>query len=667
MLYKIYLCTWFIFFSAISMAQPACTLPGQTPATALTICGNVTYSQSPLMNCYNRSFFVPGCTNENTSYGDNNPVYYKFTCKKSGTFGFTVMPWKPSDDYNWQLFDITGKNPNAIYTDKTLSIIGNWSGTLGPTGASSAGLNFTQCRSLPVFGDKNTFSSMPQLVAGHTYLLMIGSIEASGSYALTVGGGTADITDNTNQTINALVASCNNDEVVLTFSKKISCTSIAADGSDFSISPANATIEGITGISCNSNSETDSIRIRFSNPLPNGIYTLSIKNGIDNNTLSDACRNFIAPGTGLKLTISPFPSIDTTITTCKPPQLIIHFSKHVLCNSIAADGSDFMITGPSPVTITAAGFICSDAVTNTVSLQLNEPITTAGIYNIVIQKGIDGNTFLSTCNDITPSGTSYALQIKGTVSAGFTFSIKEGCLADTVSFNHAGGNGVNSWNWDFKNSDRNLQRPTVIYTSEGNQTATLIVSNGVCNDTAKQNFVLNPKLKVDFSIPDTGCADEPIPVINKTSNASAWLWDFSNGITSTLEKPEPVLYPSVGSDKKYTVTLTANNATCSITQTKNIYIKSNCILALPSAFTPNDDGLNDVFGPLNAFAVKNVVFRVFNRFGKTVFVYSVSNNAWNGKLNGVQQPPGIYSWSLSYTDPTTGISANRKGTVILIR
>lgn len=666
MLCKKYLCVLFVVFPAISQSQPICTFQGQTPATALTICGNATYSQYPLMNCYNKSFYVSGCTNENTSYGDNNPVYYKFTCTSSGTFGFTVMPWKPNDDYNWQLFDITGKNPTDIYIDKSLSIIGNWSGTLGPTGASSAGVNFTQCRSSPLFGDKNTFSAMPQLSAGHIYLLMIGSMEASGSYALTVGGGTANITDNTDQIIKTIITSCSNKEVVLSFSKKINCSSIASDGSDFSITPA-AAIVSVTGINCGANSETDSIRIRFANPLPNGVYTVTIKPGTDTNTLSDACRNFITPGTQQKLNVFPFALVDTVITTCKPQQLTIQLSKEVFCNSIAIDGSDFMITGPSSVSITAANMNCSNTVTNSVTLLLQESIKISGNYNLVIQKGNDGNTFLSVCNDATPSGTSYGLQIKDAVNAGFTYNLKEGCIADTVSFNHPGGNGINSWIWNFTTSGSNQQTPRVIYPTDGNETATLIVSNGVCRDTSQQSFILNPKLKVDFTIPNGGCADEPISFLNKTRNATIWLWDFANGITSTLENPAPQLYPFATADKTYIVSLTAKNAICSLTQTKTIFIKSNCFIAVPSAFTPNDDRVNDVFGPLNAFAVKNIVFKVFNRLGQTVFSYSVTNNAWNGKLNGVEQPTGIYIWTLLYINPITGSAINRKGTVLLVR
>jgi gliding motility-associated-like protein len=656
-----------MFFTSLLIAQPPCTSPGQTPSTAFAICGGTTYSQSPLPDCYNSNFFVPGCTNENTSYGDKNPVYFTFTCRSAGSFGFVIMPWKPSDDYNWQLFDITGKKPDAIFTDKSLSIVGNWSGSLGPTGASSTGVNFTQCRSFPVFGETNTFSIMPQLITGNTYLLMVGSIDASGSFAITVGGGTADITDNINQTINASVSSCSSNEVTVKFSKKIRCSSIAGDGSDFHLVPALSTIIAAKGISCINNSETDSIRISFSAPLPNGSYTLSIKNGADNNTLSDACRNFISAGTELKLKVAPFASVDTIIAGCNPDQLDIFFTKDIRCNSIAPDGSDFIISGPNPVTISSVRFNCSGANTNSVTLILQQAIKKGGNYNVTVKTGTDGNTFMSACNDLTPAGTSYILRIKDAVSAGFTYTVKEGCIADTVLFNHPGGNDINSWNWNFQTSISNIQQPTVLYSTGGDQTATLIVSNGSCSDTLQQNFVLKPKLKIDFSAPEIGCTGELVTFINKTLNATTWLWDFSNGVTSSLENPVPQLYPASLTDKTYSITLTAGNSNCSFTQRKNILIKSNCLIRVPTAFTPNDDGLNDVFGPINTWLAGNMVFKVFNRYGQPVFIYSVSNTAWNGKLNGKLQPPGKYIWVLSFTNQNTGAHITKTGTVLLIR
>jgi gliding motility-associated-like protein len=666
MLYKVFLAGVLLLFVSALKAQPVCSWPGQTPAAALSICGNNTYSQSPLPNCFNKSFFVSGCTNQNTSYGDVNPVYYSFTCVTGGSFAFVVMPWKPSDDYNWQLFDITGKLPNDIYSDKTTSIAGNWSGTLGPTGASSAGTGITQCRSF-AFDNKNPFSIMPLLIAGHTYLLMISGLDASGSYALTIGGGTADITNNTNQSVSASISSCNNNEVVLSLSKRISCSSISADGSDFSISPASASIVSVTGIGCNPGQETDSIRILFSNPLPNGSYTLSIINGTDNNTLSDACRNFITAGTQFQLNVSAFVSVDSIVTECKPNQLKLILTKKVLCNSVAADGSDFVITGPQAVTVSSASSNCKNGITDTVTLFLQQAISVGGNYLVTINTGTDGNTFSSSCNDVTPAGSFYNFKLKDTVNANFSFTIKQGCIADTVLYEHPGGNDINSWIWDFETGTSTQQQPVILYTNSGNQTTTLTVSNGVCSDKVQKQFTLKPKMKVDFTFSDTSCANEPVGFTNNTSLADSWFWNFSNGVTSTIQHPEPQVYPASLTDKNYSVTLTGTNANCSITVSKTIHIKSNCNVQLPSAFTPNGDGLNDYFGPLNISSLKNISFKVFNRYGQTVFIYSPANTKWDGNFNGVLQPVGEYIWMLSYINSSTGGIINRKGSVTLIR
>lgn len=667
MLCKLYNTCFLIFFATVTIAQPPCTLPGQTPETALLICGNTTYAQPPLAKCYNNSFYIQGCTNENTSYGDNNPVYYKFICNSSGTFAFVVTPWMASADYNWQLFDITGKNANDIFKDKTLSVTGNWSGTLGPTGASALGVSFIQCRSFPFSGAKNTFGAMPQLITGHTYLLMIGNMESSGAFTLLIGGGTASITNNINQTIYTSISSCSNNEVLLSFSKNISCSSIAGDGSDFSVFPALASIAKVEGINCTNNAETNAIRISFASPLPNGSYILSIKNGTDNNTLLDVCRSIITVGTQLNFQVLPYASVDTILASCNANELTLKLTKEVLCSSIAADGSDFILTGPGTAVIKAANFTCSNGLTNTVTLVLQQKITTVGNYDVNIKLGTDGNSLISKCNDATPVGVFYTVNIKNAVTANFTYTLKEGCIIDTLLFNHAGGNSVNSWSWGFQNSTSTLQQPTVFYATGNNQTASLIVSNGVCNDTSEQNFSLPKKLKVDFISPATSCANETVLFETKTQYATEWLWNFSNGLTSQLENPPLQLYPALAIDKNYTISLTAKNSKCSFTQTKTIVIKSNCTISVPSAFTPNGDRINDVFGPINAFQVKNIVFKIFNRYGQLVFSYSISNAVWNGTLNNVLQPAGEYIWILSYKNTSTETNVTRKGIVTLIR
>ncbi len=660
----------FLLSATCLQAQPVCSDNGHTPSSPVSICGNGTYSRSPSSVCFNKSFFLPGCTNSFTNYGDLNPVYFKFTCKTSGTFGFVIAAWKPEEDLNWQLFDITGKNPLEIYTDRNLTIAANWSGTPGPTGASNAGSSLIQCRTIVGQGSPgNTFCRMPTLTENHTYLLMVGNSTAPGAFALTIGGGTADISGTTGEDINVSVASCDNKQLLLKFNKKIRCSSIAADGSDFNLSPATGTITSAVSVQCSNTSETDSILLTFANPLPVGSYTLTIKKGNDNNTLTDQCSNNITDPTQLNFRAYPFASLDTIFPAgCEPVKLKIKLTKPVRCSSVASDGSDFIITGPTAVTITGITTFCSSTfLTDSLELQLLQPISTAGSYSIAIKNGSDGNTLVDDCNFVTPAGNSKGVTIKGMVDANFSFAVKEGCIADTLLFNHPGGNDVNSWSWTVDTINSSLQQPVILINRGGNVLAELYVSNGLCSAVAQQIFALKPKLFIDFTAPDSTCADEPVLIVNESRNAVDWFWDFGNNTTSTVQNPPLPSYSITDVDKRYTISLTAVKENCSITKTHELLVEASCNIAMPNAFTPNGDGLNDVFQPLKTSGVTGLQLMIYNRYGQLLFTSSGNNIQWNGMLNGVAQPAGLYSWQLTYTDRKTAKQILRKGTVMLLR
>ena len=70
-------------------------------------------------------------------------------------------------------------------------------------------------------------------------------------------------------------------------------------------------------------------------------------------------------------------------------------------------------------------------------------------------------------------------------------------------------------------------------------------------------------------------------ILNNTKAATAWLWDFGNGITSVAENPPAFQYTG-NSDLLYNVSLTASNGNCLLTVTKPIAVSSNCINFAPS-------------------------------------------------------------------------------------
>ncbi len=86
----------------------------------------------------------------------------------------------------------------------------------------------------------------------------------------------------------------------------------------------------------------------------------------------------------------------------------------------------------------------------------------------------------------------------------------------------------------------------------------------------------------------------------------------------------------------------------------------------PNAFTPNNDGRNDVFRAVPAGIVKTEYFRVFNRYGQLVFETNKWLKGWDGTFQGKPQAGGAYVWILKGTDKD-GKTIEQKGTVLLIR
>ena len=91
-----------------------------------------------------------------------------------------------------------------------------------------------------------------------------------------------------------------------------------------------------------------------------------------------------------------------------------------------------------------------------------------------------------------------------------------------------------------------------------------------------------------------------------------------------------------------------------------------CYLVMPSAFTPNGDGRNDVFRVKYPFSVTRFQMAIYNRWGMQVFQTANIGEGWDGTFRGAPQPVGTYVWYISLVDIHKGIE-NAKGTVMLIR
>lgn len=668
------LLVFFLLLVSFTVSAQQCTSLGQTPSTAFPVCGTDVFHQTTVPICNTANLYVPGCGNDGAAYSDKNPYWYKFTCYKSGSLGFLIKPTNQGDDYDWQLYDITGNDPNDVFTNRSLVVTANWAGTYGNTGASSAGVNFIQCASDPA-DKKNSFSTMPQLVAGHTYLLLVSHFTNSQSgYDLSFGGGTAVITDTTLPRLKSAEASCGGNVIRVKLSKKIRCQSLTPTGSEFSLNAGNISIVSAQGIGCATGFDTDSIELKLSGFLSPGNFSLSANLGSDNNTLLDYCDNAIPVNSSVDFTV--FPLLPTPMDSlqplqCGPQTLKLVFRKPMLCSSVATDGSDFVLTGPDLVRIVSASGSCNGSATTSkeILIRLDRPMFKGGNYTLTLKTGIDGNTVLDECSKETPEGSALNFTIKDTVNAGFTYDKRYGCSVDTVLFYHNGANGVNSWKW---NLDAGLsstnQNPVALYSQFTPKNISVIVSNGFCSDTATQVVELTNYIKAGLSVFDDNCPKESVPFTSRAQgNIVTHHWSFGDGATSAEVSPTHI-YAQPQNTRNFTITYTVTDSIgCQSVAQKNILVYGSCYLAMPNAFTPNNDNRNDFLRPLNAVKTRQLTFNVYNRWGQLVYQSSDWKKGWDGKVNGIPQSAGIYAWILQFVDRDTGEKRIMKGTAALIR
>ena len=651
-------------------AQP-CTTLGQTAQTAFPICGTTSFFQSSVNICGNTNV-VSRCTSSTVNFTDKNPYWYRFTCWVSGTLGFQITPNDLNDDYDWQLFDITGRNVADVYNDISMFVACNWSGEPGVTGAGPSGNSLVLCEGPGV----PLFSSMPNIIQGHEYLLLISHFTDSQSgYSLSFGGGTGSITDPKLPHIDYARAICDGTTIAVKLNKKMKCNSIQANGDEFKLNTNLTRVVSTVGVGCSNSFDTDSLVLTLSNPIPPGTYTLTIQNGnTDGNTLLDNCDRDIPPGESVPLIvyrIFPTPMDSITPPQCEPKTLALVFKKPIKCNSIAADGSDFVITGPYAVNIIGARGNCANGQSTIVYVDLSAPLQQAGNFRITLRRGNDGNTLIDECNQECVPGQFLNFKVADTVNADFNYDIDFGCKSDIINFNHNGNNGVNSWIWNFQNQPRiTTQTGSVSYNIFGVKDVQLIVNNGVCYDTIAKKINLNNYIKAGFTGDEFICPGDVV-LFKDTSIGilSQWNWDFGNGTTSISQNPIGQTY-NVTLNSNYTVPvrlIVSNNIPCSDTAIKIVTVVWNCYIDVPSAFTPNNDGLNDYLYPLNAYKTTNLKFSVYNRFGERVFYSENRLQKWDGKFKGKALDIGTYVWILSYYDLEKNKSVERRGTSVLIR
>ena len=216
------------------------------------------------------------------------------------------------------------------------------------------------------------------------------------------------------------------------------------------------------------------------------------------------------------------------------------------------------------------------------------------------------------------------------------------------------------------------QYPDPVATPQVSTKYTVKVSDGNgCSNIGTVNIKLLNSIAVKAVISGSNFVCKPVDTVSFFNESIGKIaksqWNFGNGKSSALFNPLPINYTVADNITDYSIRLTvADSSGCMDTAYHVIKVENNCYIAVPTAFTPNGDGLNDYLYPLNAYKATNLTFRVFNRLGQLVFQTNDWTKKWDGTVKGEPQPLGVYVWMLNYTDANKK-QVSLKGSTLLIR
>jgi len=422
---------------------------------------------------------------------------------------------------------------------------------------------------------------------------------------------------------------------------------------------------GASSYTWNTGATTSSIVV---SPLSNTTYTVS--GGVVGCTDTKTTQVIVNPNPTITVNSS-------TICSGQSATLIASGASSYTWNT-GATTSSIVVSPLSNTTYTVSGSVvgCTDTKTTQVIVNPNPTITVnssticSGQSATLIASGASSYTWntgaLTSSIVVSPSSTSiYTVvgQINGCLDTKTTNVIvltapnlsitstnslvcQNNCISFTylpsnytnVQFNYGDGNG-------YVNTNSYCFNTIGIYTVVAKGTYT-----NMCLSVSPP-FTINiiPIPTASFSIPSQAYSNESISIINTSTGAQLYVWNF--GDSNTLSTYSTNINHSYSSEGTYCILLTAVDTVnyCSDTITKCISIQDNFSIEIPNAFTPNGDGTNDVF-KVRSKSIKDFEGKIFDRWGVLLFEWNDVNTGWNGYLkNNAKAPTGTYFYLIKCT------------------
>ncbi len=224
---------------------------------------------------------------------------------------------------------------------------------------------------------------------------------------------------------------------------------------------------------------------------------------------------------------------------------------------------------------------------------------------------------------------------------------------------------LSQWYWDLGNGQQQTgQDISYVYPEGGAYQAGLHVvsTDGCFSDTF--NVSVNVMDIGLFAGNDTLVArNQPLQLNAQTKGSGLqFTWTPSTGLTDAYSA-DPIAY--LQQDQAYYLTVTSSEG-CIEKDTLYVKVYAGPEFYVPTAFSPNNDGRNDVFRAISPGVPQLDFFCVWNRWGQEVFRTQSLSGTWDGNFKGTPMPAGTYIWMIQGTD-YTGRLFSRRGTVTIVR
>jgi gliding motility-associated-like protein len=193
--------------------------------------------------------------------------------------------------------------------------------------------------------------------------------------------------------------------------------------------------------------------------------------------------------------------------------------------------------------------------------------------------------------------------------------------------------------------------PTYLVSQKGRYFVAVNKQGCISKDTIDVEYTFKPQFTLG---PDKSICLGNTVILDPGVTHATYLWQ-DGSTTQVYRATQQGTY-------RVTVTNICGSTTDDLTITQGV-----CELYVPGAFSPNGDGLNDIFKPGFGDNVTTYHMQVFNRYGQLIFESRDKSTGWNGTYKQVPQDSGAYIWQIRYTTSTNKNVQVLRGTVVLVQ